>query len=232
MIYPARLAPLAAVCLLATGCATTVPPLTSEFPTPLIENLPLTVGVFYDEDLQNFTYNERVSDGTNWTIELGESNVRLFNRLFRAMFHQVVPIDDIDNAPPAVDAVLRPVLEEYAFLTPNELGSRFYAVSIRYRLFLYDNSGEELADWSINAYGQSRSGIINAGKMKTGPLQEATNLAMRDAAAGTIMTLPAQDQFIALLDPDTADPDGTDTAGTENGDNPITDADIEANESE
>lgn len=186
----------------SAGCSTTVPPLTAEFPAPLIEGLPISVGVYYDEDLRNFTYNERVSDGTSWTIELGESNVRLFNRLFSAMFSQVTEIAELDDSPPGVDAIIRPVLEEYAFLTPNELGSRFYAVSIRYRVFLHDQAGAEVANWAINAYGQSRAGAINAGRLKIGPLQEATNLAMRDAAAGAIVTLPQQTEILALLTPE------------------------------
>lgn len=197
-----------AVCSCAfSGCSTTVPPLQVEFPAPLIEHMPLSVGIYYDEDLRNFTYNETVSDGTSWTIELGENNLRLFNRLFSAMFRQTVEIDDIQHAPPGVDGIIHPVLEEYAFLTPNELGSRFYAVSIRYRVFLYDTDGTEVAAWPINAYGQSRASVINAGRMRTGPLQEATNLAMRDAAAAAIVTLPLQPEIVQLtaaaVEPDT-----------------------------
>ena len=183
----------------ASGCNTTVPPMDTEFPTPLIEHLPLSVGIYYDDELRNFTYNETVSDGTSWTIELGENNTRLFNRLFTAMFSSVVQIDEIENGPGDVHAIIHPVLEEYAFLTPNELGSRFYAVSIRYRVFLYDKNGAELANWPINAYGQSRAGVLNAGRLKTGPLQEATNLAMRDAAAGAIISLPSQPEILALI---------------------------------
>jgi len=200
---------LLAIYLLATcgfvlsGCSTTVPPLKTEFPTPLIENLPVSVGLYYDDDLRNFTYNETVSDGTSWTIELGESNLRLFNRLFAAMFSKTVEIDDIQNSPAGLDGIIHPVLEEYAFLTPAELGSRFYAVSIRYRVFLYDTDGNELAAWPINAYGQSRAGVINAGRLRAGPLQQATNLAMRDAAAGAIITLPAQPEIVALTNPET-----------------------------
>lgn len=197
MSKPAAIIVAISSCVLA-GCSTTVPPLTVEFPTPLIENMPLSVGIYYDDELRNFTYNETVSDGSRWTIELGESNVRLFDRLFAAMFQQTTEVSDTRTAPPGVDGIIHPVLEEYAFLTPNELGSRFYAVSIRYRVFLYDAQGNELAAWPINAYGQSRSGLINAGKMRTGPLQEATNLAMRDAAAAAIVTLPLQPEFAAL----------------------------------
>lgn len=187
--------------LTVTACSTTVPPLDSEFPTPLIQNLPAQIGLVYDDDLRNFTYNETVSDGTSWTIELGTSNLRLFNRLFSAMFERAVELEsEKDAASAGVDAVIRPVLEEYAFLTPAELGSRFYAVSIRYRIYLYDVDGNELAAWPVNAYGQSRSGPINAGRLRVGPLQSATNLAMRDAAASAIITLREQPEIRALFD--------------------------------
>ena len=189
------------IALMAAGCSTTVPPLEAEFPTPLIQNLPAVVGIVYDEDLRNFTYNETVSDGTSWTIELGTSNLRLFDRLFSAMFERVVTLEsEKDAAGAGVDAVMRPILEEYAFLTPAELGSRFYAVSIRYRIILYDPDGNEMGNWPVNAYGQSRASAINAGRLRVGPLQNATNMAMRDAAAGAIITLRQQPELLALLE--------------------------------
>lgn len=190
-----------AATLSAAACSTTVPPLDTSFPAPLVEHLPASVGIVYDDDLRNFTYNETVSDGTSWTIELGESNVRLFNQLFSSMFERIVELDDVaDPAAAGLDGIVRPVLEEYAFLTPNELGSRFYAVSIRYRIFLYDNEGQELAAWPVNAYGQSRAGVVDAGMLKVGPLQDATNMAMRDAAAGAIITLRDQPEIVALTE--------------------------------
>lgn len=193
--------PSVAAALLLVGCSTTVPPLENTFPAPLVENLPVAVGIVYDDDLRNFTYNETVSDGTSWTIELGAANLRLFDQLFASMFERTVELDDVDDpAATGLDGIIRPVLEEYAFLTPNELGSRFYAVSIRYRIFLYDNEGNELAGWPINAYGQSRSGMLDAGMLKVAPLQEATNMAMRDAAAGAIITLRSQPELLALAE--------------------------------
>lgn len=190
----------AALALCAVGCSTTVPPLEDEFPAPLVEHLPVAVGVVYDDELRNFTYNETVSDGTRWTIELGDSNQRLFDQLFGAMFERTVSLRDVEDVlnDSSLDGVLRPVLEEYAFLTPAELGSRFYAVSIRYRIYFYDSEGREVADWPINAYGQSRAAVINAGGMRVGPIQDATNLAMRDAAAGAIITLRQQPELLAL----------------------------------
>jgi hypothetical protein len=200
MIRIALLTLLALSALTLAGCNTVVPPLQTEFPSPLIEPLPLSVGVYYDEDLRNFVYNETVSDGSHWQIELGQNNTRLFDRLFGSLFSRVVSIPDIDNAPAGIDAVVQPVLEEYAFLTPRELGSRFYAVSIRYRIFLFDPDGNELAAWPVNAYGQSRDGAKSPDGVKASPLQEATNLAMRDAAAGIIIMLPGQPEIRALID--------------------------------
>lgn len=195
------------LCVVAlSGCSRTVRPLNTEFPTPLIEALPLSLGIYYDDDLRNFTYNETVSDGSTWQIELGQNNTRLFDRLFGAMFSQLVVVDDIDNPPPHVEGVIQPVLEEYAFLTPREMGSRFYAVSIRYRIFLFDTNGNELAAWPVNAYGQSREGGRKTAKgVKASPIQEATNLAMRDAAAGIVVMLPQQDEIKSLINGDVAD---------------------------
>lgn len=190
---------IGALALTTAACSTTVPPLEAEFPAPLVDFIPASVGVIYEPDLRDFTYNETVSDGTNWTIELGASNLRLFDQLFSSMFERTVELQDInDPGATGLDGIIRPVLEEYAFLTPNELGSRFYAVSIRYRVFLYNAEGQEIAAWPVNAYGQSRSGFLDAGRLKIAPLQEATNMAMRDAAAAAVITLREQPEILAL----------------------------------
>lgn len=80
---------LATACV--AGCAATAP-VDATFPTPLVDPLPLKIGVVYGPDLASFTHTEAIPDERQWTVELGEANVALFNRVFSSMFAQVVRV--------------------------------------------------------------------------------------------------------------------------------------------
>ena len=71
-------------------------------PTPLVERLPITVGVHYDDELLNHYHRE---DWFGEIIEheyyLGPPSVALFDPLFSGMFAKVVPVEDPST--PTVD---------------------------------------------------------------------------------------------------------------------------------
>ncbi len=198
-----RLALAAAVLTLA-GCGKSVV-LQEEIPTPLVGTLPLNVGVHYNEELQSFSFLDTTIDGATWSVDLGSSNVRLFDQIFNALFSSTVRLESLSDRPAAteLDAIIAPDIEEYAFLAPSESGSHFWAVSIRYRMELYDGEGNELANWPVVAYGKSRSRAMRGDES----LSEATSYALRDAAAALAVELPELPEVMALLNPPPATPD-------------------------
>jgi hypothetical protein len=70
-------------------------------------------------------------------------------------------------------------VEEYAFVTPRDAGSPFFAVSIKYRMNVYSPDGKLADSWGFTGYGTSPS----SGLSTADPLAAATALAMRDAGA-------------------------------------------------
>ena len=78
-----------------------------------------------------------------------------------------------------VRAILEPSIEEYAFVTPRDAGSPFFAVSIKYRVNVYLPDGKLADSWGFTGYGTSPS----QGLSSQTPLATATALAMRDAGA-------------------------------------------------
>ena len=65
-------------------------------PTPLIDPLPVSIGVITQPSFNQYVHSEKLPrGGGNWQIEVGELNQTFFKTLFSAMFEE------------AVDAVIR-----------------------------------------------------------------------------------------------------------------------------
>lgn len=170
---------------LLAACSSNVSvPLKGEFPEPIVGALPLSMGVLYQNEFRNFHHEEPDS---KLTVELGPPNVKLFDQIFDKMFERVAPVDT-QQPGPGFDAVIEPVIETFEYLEPAISGSKFYAVTIRYRISVYDPQGGVIASWPLVAYGKSRSKMLSSGDS----LGEATLLAMRDAAA--ILSTEFKDQ--------------------------------------
>jgi hypothetical protein len=101
-----------------------------------------------------------------------------------------------------VRAILEPSIEEFAFVTPRDAGSPFFAVSIKYRVNIYLPDGKLADSWGFTGYGTSPS----EGLSSEGPLATATALAMRDAGAKLAVEFREQAIVRGLLpQPESAD---------------------------
>ncbi len=171
----------------AVGCTNSVT-IQGEFPAPLVEKIPLEVGIHYDEAFKSYTYEQSIHHGPTWQIHLGQPNVELFDQMLGRMFEQVVQVDDPDTLSepvPGIDAILKPTIEEFAFLSPADSGLGFFSVSIKYRLTLYQPDGQFATSWIFTAYGKNRV----EGLAQEDDLKEATIIALRDAAAAVAVEL-------------------------------------------
>lgn len=183
-LFAGRFSLIIVLCSLGTvcvGCTKSVP-VADSFPSPVIEPLPLDVGLYYNDALQKFTYHKAFSGGTKYKVELGPSHLKLFERLFGSMFQNVIPVHDVESASSNahdIDAIIAPTIEEYVFNTPDDNGTDYYEVSIRYQISVYSPRGKLITSWPVTGYGKSR-----AKKFKSGlAVGKATTEAMRDAAA-------------------------------------------------
>ncbi len=181
--------------LLLSACGTTGLSVQSTVPRPLIDALPLSMGVLYDSAFQDYKHTESVLDGPEWNIDLGDSNVKVFDELLSSSFEQIQRVEQIPLPGAGLDGFIKPVVEEYAFLTPRDAGVDFYSVSIRYRIELYDATGVLVESWKVNAYGRTRSKALK-GKES---LADATQVAMRDAVAALSIGLQKRPTVLALI---------------------------------
>ncbi len=168
----------------------------SEVPTPLIDPLPLTVGIYYSEDFSKYAHAEE-RWGVDWKAELGPYHVRMADRLFAASFREIIPIKDLTALPanPPYVAIIQPRIEQYSFITPKDTGASYYAVTIKYRLDVLAPNGAAADSLTFTGYGSFKSG----GMTSTAPMVLATKAAMRDAAAKFLVQFPEQEVAHKLL---------------------------------
>jgi hypothetical protein len=124
---------------------------------PLVEPLPLTVGVYYGPDLigrnevaTDYAYsNGKLRTAWDYQLALGSSSVAAFDRVFGALFERTVRLDRNPPTPSdraGLDAVIEPrivsawrqtIVYEFAFATP---------------------TGEEIATWMVEGTADEQKG--------------------------------------------------------------------------
>src|SRR5690606_41835243 len=85
--------------LLLVSCSASTINISGDYPSPLVRKLPITVGVYYPEELRNYSFIE-IDDYTGkdqYIINSGESQVELFNTVLPALLENVVLLDSLDD---------------------------------------------------------------------------------------------------------------------------------------
>lgn len=165
------------------GCASVVT-VEAEFPQPLIEKIPVRVGVLFDEALRNYEYYEEIPQQATWTIYIGNANELMLDRLFDTMFLETAQVESVTLASNdlfRLDGVLHPELEKFEFEVPVGGNDEFVEVWMQYKLRLFEPDGELVTEWPVSGYGKAELGN------KEEALNRATVTAMREVGA-TIST--------------------------------------------
>ena len=190
--------------LLIQSCTTSVV-VEGSVPTPLVQKIPATVGVYYSDEFRNYRYEESIRDAGTWSVDLGGQNLSFYRNLFSTMFDEVVEIPE----PPLtreeaanLDGIIIPQISKYGFLTPSISGLKFYSASIEYRIVLYDQTGKKIGDWNIIGYGKSEGGAFTGDDA----INEASVLAIRDGGARIAIELVQQPPVRQWIDSLRAEP--------------------------
>jgi len=181
---------------LAAGCSSSVAFQAPTIPTPLVDKIPMSVGLRMPSDFEHFVHQETIFGKDEWSIDLGRSNAALFEQLFGHMFAGVkVLTEDDDPGLLPLDALIETSIDAFEFSTPDQSNTEAFAVWIRYRLKVYDREGRLLSEWPVSAYGKSQTTSMG----KSQALQRAAVLAMRDAAALMVMKFDEETQISTLI---------------------------------
>lgn len=182
-----RLALLAIITmtLVLCACGPTKVVVDGNFPTPLIEPLPVVMGVWYGEDFANHEFFDEAKGRSEsaWIVQTGAAQVEMWDILLGSMFKELVHMRGApapEQMNPSVDAVLIPHVDELQYTIPTHTNVKVYEIWMRYRFELVSTAGDPLAEWTMTAYGKTPTAFLRSN-------QEAVNLAavvaLRDAGA-------------------------------------------------
>ena len=178
---------LAAALLLAllAGCGPTKVKVQGNFPDPLMEPVPLTLGVWYTEEFANHEFFDEATGraGSGWVVNTGEAQVTLWDKLLGGMFYQLVHMKG-EPGPgqmnQVVSAVLIPHVEELQYAIPMHTNVKVYEIWMRYRFELVTTNGESIAEWTMPAYGKTPTAFLRS---DDDAVNLAAVMALRDAGA-------------------------------------------------
>jgi hypothetical protein len=185
---------LCGLALAVAGCnGVNIQPDTT-LPKALIVPIPAKVGLVIAPELSNYRHDETRA-ATDWSVDLGAGEVRLFREVMKASFTDVTEFTarDAAVATPDLLAIFDPRIEQYSFATANDTAGGYWAVTIRYRINVLSPGGEEADSLTLTGYGST---LPEGGSAKS--LQRATIAAMRDAAAKFLVQFPRQQVAASL----------------------------------
>ena len=187
--------------LLLASCGTSNVVIEGNFPTPNINQIPLTLAVYYDEDLRTFSYMEYSETGREEiNIESGSSHIQLFEAMLPAMFEKVITVNSMEDPEiETVDAVFVPAIEEFQLALPEKTKLEVYEVWVKYNMRLLSSQGDSLADWVVTSYGKTP---IEAFGSKENGINEAAVVALRDLASSfslNFMQVPEVKEWLSTL---------------------------------
>jgi hypothetical protein len=187
--------------LLLASCGTSNVVIEGNFPTPNINQIPLTLAVYYDEDLRTFSYMEYSETGREEiNIESGSSHIQLFDAMLPAMFEKVITVNSMEDPEiETVDAVFVPAIEEFQLALPEKTKLEVYEVWVKYNMRLLSSQGDALADWVVTSYGKTP---IEAFGSKENGINEAAVVALRDLASSfslNFMQVPEVKEWLSTF---------------------------------
>ena len=180
-----RLALAAIVLALLSACGPTQVDVKGNFPAPLMEPLPLSIGIWYPEEFANHEFSEEAKsrEESGWIVKTGEAQVQMWDALFDGMFYQLVHMKG-EPGPgqmnQVVDAVLVPHVEELQYAIPAHTSVKVYEIWMRYRFQMMTTGGEQIAEWTMTSYGKTPTAFMQSDQ---GAVNLAAVMALRDAGA-------------------------------------------------
>jgi hypothetical protein len=159
--------------LLAAGCSTKQVVVEGNFPKPLLDPLPITLGVIYPSAFAEHEFFDEAKGRaeSDWLVKTGEAQVEFWDILFDGMFDEVVHIRDwetVQRRAAEIDGVLIPAIGDLQYTIPTHTNVKIYEIWMRYEFRLVDiaaihqqedgalsfNPDERLAAWPITGLRQ------------------------------------------------------------------------------
>ncbi len=193
---------LATCLLLVAGCGPTKVVVDGDFPTPLMEPVPMKLGIWYPEEFAGHEFFDEAKSraDSSWIVQTGAAQVEMWDTLLAGMFREVVHMKGKPSANQMnqlVDAVLIPSIDELQYAIPQHTNVKVYEIWMRYRFQLVTRGGEPLAEWTMAAYGKTPTAFLQSDEAA---VNLAAVMALRDAGANFATSFTRVPQVQSFLD--------------------------------
>lgn len=187
--------------VLLSACSVNQVVVKGHFPPPLMNTVPLTLGVFYEDEFANHEFYEETKSRqqSDWIVKTGQAQVQMWDVLLGGMFEKLVHLPSRptpENKNPLVDAVLIPHIEELQYALPTQTNVKVYEIWMRYRFEMVTPDGDAIAEWSMTAYGKTPTAFLQS---SVKAVNLAAIMALRDAGAHFVVIFsrePAVQEWI------------------------------------
>lgn len=181
---------IAAICLGIAACSTKEVVVTGSFPPPLLEPLPVTLGIWYEDEFSAHEFFDEAKGRaeSTWIVKTGEAQVQMWEQLLDGLFVKVKPMDGKPTPQqmnPAVDAILIPRVDELQYAIPAHTNVKVYEIWMRYAFELVTTNGDPIAQWTMTAYGKTPTAFLQSDEAA---VNLAAVVALRDAGAHFVTT--------------------------------------------
>ena len=199
-----------------TGCTSKHVVVQGNFPPPVIEKVPVVMGVLYPTEFAKHEIFDpgQLSGESDWRVSTGAAQIEFWDQFFEAMFNDFVSIQDwktLEENMNRLDAVIVPRITDLQYTVPERTNVNVYEIQFFYTFemvepgaFHLDQEGvitfdkeQVIAAWRLVSYGKTPSAFIQTA-------EEAVNLAavvsLRDAGANFAQNFEATPSIATWLD--------------------------------
>jgi len=154
------------------GCQSVPIDATLDWP-PLVEPMPIRVGVYYSPEFANHEYFFDVSifqkgEKKDGFISIGPPSIALFGQLFEALFETTTHVQNKRFPPedPELDAIIEPSINLVSMIVPSRSPDAFRAkiphqFEVSYSFTLYDPQGYHIGSFTISGSAQETWGAVS-----------------------------------------------------------------------
>ncbi len=180
--------------LLLAGCSGAQVEMQGSYPLPLVQPLPVHIGLLTDAAFQSYVHEETIEGYGDWRVSFGQDQQRMLEQTTRALFTTASNISGMGEAALDAGLVLKASVVRSELSIPQQTQTEFFEVRIVYRIELLEPQGHEVLNWTVSAYGRSDTRNFRVlGSSESGAaLAAATRTALRDASALIARQLPSQ----------------------------------------
>ena len=178
---------LLSIIFLLSGCGANVV-LDKTYPKPLVQEIPLSIGVYYSEEFKAFSQVEEDKDKGKFVINIGAAQVTLFDTLLAGSFSNISQLESFPTKEKgsSFSGVLVPEVVNLQFSIPKHTQAKIFEIWISYNMQLFTPEGALIMEWPLAAYGKTPLKFLNTYHTS---FTQATHVALRDAGAQFILSL-------------------------------------------